>query len=307
MNRLAFLPFLLLAAPAAAQGVVVKTERAPAPAEARVSSRAANAWLDKAESALHVADQTWSFEQKIKVKLSMGSPDDAIEAPMVRAGTVAFTGAMVARLDAAKILDFPGMPEPMRREEVIVFRDGVFYVDRESMSPFEERALMSITLEDALALQAEQTGMPETPSFSPFFDSNPLHASPGATMSGIRKLSSFEVAGKKDGQVTLSGKGSATLAPAMGPGAASAEAPPEPTVTMLVDEATGRPLRITIGDAENPTFEMSFSNFVPTKADAARFDLNPEGKDLPSLKDAIRREMEMRQDMARQHSAEEEF
>ncbi len=259
------------------------------------STPAAKVWLDKADAALAAPGWRWDFEQGTTVK--MGTPGGEMEElPITRTGSVERAGEQGTRIDAVQAMEIPMMPEPMEQQATVVLRDGVWYMEADPMMPMEPRELKSMTAAEGEALAEEFGAMMATPpAIAPFFDPHPRHADPAATLSAIHELCALDLAEEGEAVVVLRGEGS----PMLGAGNPEGGMPAPTTVELRLDRATGRPLTLVIGDAEEPDFQMDFSNFAELgELDPARYELNPEGKELPNLADSIREQLEMMRAMA---------
>ncbi|NQU50738.1 MAG: TlpA family protein disulfide reductase [Planctomycetes bacterium] len=268
------------------------------------SSAAAQAWMDKAVRALNKAGTKWDFKQTTSVMAgSMGG--DMQKLPLTRTGTVERAGELGSRVDAQVIMDMPMMPEPMKSTSMVVLHQGVFYAKGENPMSMQAPQLRSITQADAEKLAKEFSDGPSQPTMAAFFDPNPIYADPTGSLQGIFKMCALELAEETDEHVVLRGPGSLMLSMMSGAGDG---VPEEPQVELTIDKKNNRPLKLTVGDSNKPAYSMSFSNYTTVKEpDLERFVLNVEKRELPSLADMIREQMEMMHSMSSQGGGDVEF
>ena len=259
------------------------------------SSAAAQAWMDKAVQALNKAGTKWDFKQTTSVMAgSMGG--DMQELPLLRTGTVERAGELGSRVDAKVIMDMPMMPEPMESTSMVVLHQGVFYAKGESPMSMQAPQLRSITQAEAVELTTEFSDRPSQPTMAAFFDPNPIYADPTGSLEGIFQMCGLELAEETDEHVVLRGPGSVMLSMMSGAGDGM---PEEPQVEITIDKKNNRPLILTVGDPKKPAYSMSFSNYTKVEEpDLERFVLNVEKRELPSLADMIREQMEMMHSMS---------
>lgn len=261
------------------------------------STEAAVAWLKKADGVLQQALTSWDFSMSLSIMAGMG-PGEMQKLTIKREGTVLQGGDLGKRIDSTNIMDFPGMPEPMKQEAHVALVDGVFYVDRDAQMPMAPKERGKITEENAAALQDEMSGPMRSPTSSALFDPNPMFADPSATLREIVAMCSLDVAEETETQITLRGEGSMMLdMSAMMPGGGGEKTTGVP-VSLVLDRATGRPLHLVVGDASAPSYELKFSGFLQhEELEAITFQLGEAGFAWPDLGEVIRKQMEMMQQM----------
>ena len=253
--------------------------------------------MDNAVRALNKAGTKWDFKQTTSVMAgSMGG--DMQKLPLTRTGTVERAGELGSRVDAQVIMDMPMMPEPMKSTSMVVLHQGVFYAKGESPMSMQAPQLRSITQADAEKLAKEYSDGPSQPTMAAFFDPNPIYADPVGSLQGIFKMCALELAEETDEHVVLRGPGSLMLSMMSEAGDGM---PEEPQIEITIDKKNNRPLNLTVGDSHKPAYSMSFSNYTKVKEpDLERFVLNVEKRELPSLADMIREQMEMMHSMSSQ-------
>jgi hypothetical protein len=258
----------------------------------------AKAWLKKADAVLKEESSSWNFEMKVSVMAGM-SQDDMEKLTISREGKVLHGGKLGTRIDSVNIMDFPGMPSPMRQKATMVLADGVYYVDRDPQMPMGEKERGKMTVEEAVALREEFKSSMSSPTMDGFFDPNPLLADPALTLNSILALCALDVAEENETQVILRGNGAMALDMSSMADPFSEPSGDGVVVTVIIDAKTSQPQSLTVGDTKEPAYSLKFSNFAAVEElDPASFKLGKEGYEWPSLAKIIREQMEMMMQMS---------
>lgn len=272
-------------------------EAAPQPNSAEVDAMLAE--MRKAHQGL----LQYQYSAKVGIQVMMGGPGSSgepMEAQFTRTGSVLQGGPLGTLIEIKKSLELPGMGAMvggMDEEMRVLMRrsDYLFDIKPSEMAAMTgaPQGLAKLSKKDAEELDA-MLPMPAPMNF--VMMQTPRFVDPLSVVEVVAEQTALtKLTKREDGKIVIQGATPSGLNVGAMPGEEPAAGS---MVTLTLDGETKRLLSLTLGTPEKNAMSLTLSKYaVPAELDPARFDLNPDGKDVADYAALLRQQLEQMMQM----------